>query len=107
MIPVGFKTVRFAIHLVGNIRTVLGSRLPIQVVYAGEEDLPLYSREKLLDVELDMEFIDVLEVFSDDRDGGWAIKPFAVLASTFEQVILLDADCVGALFFFLVRLGGG
>lgn len=26
--------------------------------------------------------------------GDWAVKPFAVLASNFEQVILLDVDCV-------------
>ncbi|KUJ21797.1 uncharacterized protein LY89DRAFT_637753 [Mollisia scopiformis] len=97
VIPVGFKTLRFAIHLIFNIRTVLGTRLPIQVVYAGEDDLPEYSRNKLKAVESDIEFIDILTIFDDSSMGlqdSWAIKPFAALASTFEQVILLDADCM-------------
>lgn len=28
------------------------------------------------------------------KDGGWAIKLFAVLASRFEEVILLEADAI-------------
>jgi hypothetical protein len=45
-----------------------------------------------------MEFLDVLSVFNDEtlklQGGGWAIKPFALLASRFEKAILIDADAV-------------
>jgi alpha 1,3-mannosyltransferase len=71
--------------------------LPIQVAYAGDEDLSLSNRQTLAGLVEDIEFLDVLSVL-DNRsmqlDRSWAIKPFAVLASKYEQVILLDADVV-------------
>ncbi|KAE8451530.1 hypothetical protein EG329_003603 [Mollisiaceae sp. DMI_Dod_QoI] len=97
VIPVGTKTLRYAIHLIINIRTVLRSRLPIQIFYAGEDDLPSYAQSRLREVEPDIEFFDILTMFDDNSMGlkrDWAIKPFAALASIFEQVILLDADSV-------------
>jgi alpha 1,3-mannosyltransferase len=97
VIRVRAKTVRFAIHLIFNIRTVLGTKLPVQIVYAGDDDLPSYSRDHLREVEPDLEFIDILTVFDDKSMGlskDWAINPFAALASTFETVILMDADTI-------------
>jgi alpha 1,3-mannosyltransferase len=42
--------------------------------------------------------VDILLVFDGTTlqlaNGGWAIKAFAVLASKYEQIILLDADAV-------------
>ncbi|KAL7900912.1 glycosyltransferase family 71 protein [Trichoderma sp. SZMC 28014] len=93
-------SVRFAGHLIASIRDVLGCTLPIQVAYAGENDLPKHRRDALssLDKTNNIEFLDVWTVFDDSalqlRRGGWAIKPFAALASRFEQVIALDADAV-------------
>ncbi|KAF5008001.1 hypothetical protein FDECE_5685 [Fusarium decemcellulare] len=102
VIPVGGgdQSVRFASHLIVSLRNVLGSQLPIQIVYAGDEDLPKDSRDKILSLDTvkDVEFLDIFTVFDDATlklaDGGWAIKPFAVLASKFEQTILMDADAV-------------
>ncbi|RBR04169.1 uncharacterized protein FIESC28_11618 [Fusarium coffeatum] len=102
VIPVGGgeQSVRFAGHLIVCLRKVLGSRLPIEVVYAGENDLPEKGRNRIsgLDGALDIEFVDILTVFDDAtlklKDGGWAIKAFAMLGSRFEEVILLDADAV-------------
>lgn len=41
---------------------------------------------------------DVTAIFDDSilqlADGGWAIKAFAILGSSFEQAVLLDADAV-------------
>ena len=97
VIPVGVKDFRYACHLVLKLRTVLHSTLPIQVAYAGDQDLPLSNRQTLAGLVQDVQFLDVLSVLDDksmELDRSWAIKPFAVLASRFEQVILLDADVV-------------
>ncbi|KAE8447842.1 hypothetical protein EG329_010071 [Mollisiaceae sp. DMI_Dod_QoI] len=97
VIPVGSKDFRYAYHLVLNIRTVLQSKLPIQVVYAGDDDLPSLMREKFLVMGEDINFLNILQILDNKSMGlgkDWAIKAFAVLASTFEQVILLDADSI-------------
>ncbi|RFU74451.1 glycosyltransferase family 71 [Trichoderma arundinaceum] len=93
-------SVRFAGHLISSLRDVFGCTLPIQVAYAGEDDLPKHRRDALLSLDKtnNTEFLDVWTVFDDStlllRKGGWAIKPFAALASRFEHVIVLDADAV-------------
>lgn len=97
VVPVGVKNFRFACHLIFILRTVLHSKLPIQIAYAGDGDLPLENRKSLLGLVKDIQFLDVLSVLDDESmalDRSWAIKPFAVLASTFEKLILLDADIV-------------
>ncbi|KAM0414614.1 hypothetical protein ACHAPT_013543 [Fusarium lateritium] len=102
VIPVGGgeQSIRFASHLIVSLRQVLGCRLPIQIVYAGDDDLSKEERNKISTLKgaTDIEFLNVFDVFDDStmklKDGGWAIKAFAVLASRFEQVILMDADAV-------------
>jgi alpha 1,3-mannosyltransferase len=98
VIPAGGKTRRFSCHLIGLLREVVHTRLPIQIVYAGDGDLSPKDRREMTERFDGIEFLDVTTAFDDTvlqlADGGWAIKPFAVLASQFEQVILLDADTV-------------
>ncbi|GAM87589.1 hypothetical protein ANO11243_056160 [Dothideomycetidae sp. 11243] len=101
VIPCGEKTARFAGHLIVALRAVLRSKLPIQLVYAGDEDLSPSTRAKLSLMVASgpaLEFLDITSVFDDNsldlRSGGWAIKAFAVLGSHYERVILLDADSV-------------
>ncbi|KAI7771842.1 hypothetical protein LZL87_006118 [Fusarium oxysporum] len=100
VIPTGEKTLRFACHLIAALTRVHKTTLPIQVVYAGDDDLSAAGRKKIQQAAsgFKIEMLDVLTVFDDSTlklaDGGWAIKPFAALASRFEQVILLDADAV-------------
>ncbi|PNY28632.1 Uncharacterized protein TCAP_01452 [Tolypocladium capitatum] len=102
VIPVGGgdHAVRFAGHLIVSLREVLGCSLPIQIVYAGDADLNKKQRDALasFDSTKNMEFLDVFTMFDDStlslQQGHWAIKPFAALASPFEQVILVDADAV-------------
>ncbi|KAH8883607.1 hypothetical protein GQ53DRAFT_732071 [Thozetella sp. PMI_491] len=100
VIPTGVKTFRYACHLVVTLRQVLGSKLPIQIVYAGDEDLPAQRREDIaiLSREDPIDFLDILTVFDDSTlqlaTGGWAIKAFAALAAPFKEVIVLDADAV-------------
>lgn len=98
VIPVGKPTFRFACHLIASIRNVLGSLLPIEVAYAGDDDLPSFQRNFLVSLGSDIKSVDITELFDDGplnlAQGKWAIKPFAILASRFEQVILLDSDTV-------------
>ena len=98
VIPAGKGSFRFACHLVNNIRQVLHSTLPIQIAYAGDSDLPSQYRDFICSQGVDIETLNVLEVVDDEvlqlAKDGWAIKPFAVLTSAFDQVMLLDADAV-------------
>ncbi|RAH76908.1 hypothetical protein BO86DRAFT_393097 [Aspergillus japonicus CBS 114.51] len=102
VIPTSDKTVRYAAHLIGALRSVLHSTLPIQVVYAGDSDLSATHRDLLATLAGPagpaIEFLDILTVFDDAtlqlRTGGWAIKAFAALGARFETVILADADAV-------------
>lgn len=103
VIPAGDFNVRFASHLICCLRNVLNSDLPIQIVYAGDDDLSAANRDFLAKLPNTnnappITFLDILTVFDDTtlslRTGGWAIKAFAALGSSFEKVILLDADAV-------------
>jgi hypothetical protein len=107
VIPVGGKdeksreaAVRFAGHLISSLRQVLDCQLPIQIAHAGDIDLPEADRERIQALEgaTDISFLNVLDLFDDERlqlaKGGWAIKAFAALGSSFEHVIILDADAV-------------
>lgn len=98
VISTGKGTFRYACHLIDCLRNVLHSKLPIQVAYANNADLPIKYRSFIKTLGEEIETLDVTSVLDDETlqlaEDGWAIKPFAVLASTFEQVILLDADAV-------------
>jgi alpha 1,3-mannosyltransferase len=98
VITTGVSTFRYACHLVSSIRHVLYSRLPIQIAYAGDNDLPRQYREFILSLAEGIELLDLLDVYGDSSElfmgNGWAFKPFAVLASSFQEVLLLDADAV-------------
>jgi len=98
IIPTGRKSFRYACHLVSCIREVLHSNLPIQIAYAGDNDLPLAYREMILALTDGIEMLDISTIFEDNdlafSENGWAVKPFAVLASKFQHVLLLDADAV-------------
>ncbi|KAL8762159.1 MAG: hypothetical protein Q9184_001795 [Pyrenodesmia sp. 2 TL-2023] len=98
VIPTGRKTFRYACHLISNLRDVLGSKLPIEIVYAGESDLPSNHRDFITGLGPEIATVDVLQVFNDTpldlQHGGWAIKTFAALGSQYEQVVVLDADAI-------------
>ncbi|KAJ9160818.1 Glycosyltransferase family 71 protein [Coniochaeta hoffmannii] len=105
VIPTGDRTIRYAAHLIAQLRQILDSTLPIQIVYAGDADLSPANREHLAAIPLasgpPLEFLDIYTVFDDatllftsSASGGWAVKPFAALGSRYEKVIVLDADAV-------------
>ncbi|KAF9305930.1 hypothetical protein BGZ74_008264 [Mortierella antarctica] len=115
----GNNQFEFVITAIQAVRNRLKSTLPIQVYHMGEDDLSKERQAYLRDMESNIEVIDVTHVLDNEymKLGGWAIKPFAMLASSFEEVMFVDADAyflqdpavlyddagykaAGALFFF-------
>lgn len=98
VIPTGQKTFRYACHLVENLRGALGSKILIEIVYAGDSDLTSQHRDFITSLGSDIEVMDNTRIFDDAtldlEHGGWAIKTFAALGSKYEQVVVLDADAI-------------
>ena len=98
VICAGSKNMVFAIHLIRILRDVLHSKLPIQIAYAGDEDLNFKDRVKLTAVSENIETFNLMDQFDDAigglKDGTWALKPFSILGSRFQRVILADADAI-------------
>ena len=86
------------IHVLLAVRHVFSLTIPIEVMFAGESDLDVVKREAIESLGEDIKTVDVMHVFDEDivglQGGGWAIKPFAILASSFQHVIMADADAV-------------
>jgi Mannosyltransferase putative len=75
----------------------LGCNLPIEVMYLGDNDLGEDFRT-LLESLPGVITRDLSQMVNDEgwRLAGWAGKPFAILMSSFREVIFVDADA----FFF-------
>ncbi|KAK5018915.1 hypothetical protein LTR16_001100 [Cryomyces antarcticus] len=75
----------------------LGCNLPIEVLYLGDSDLGEDFRAQL-EMLPGVVTRDLSQMVEDEgwRLAGWAAKPFAILMSSFREVIFVDAD---ALFF--------
>ncbi|EXJ77070.1 hypothetical protein A1O3_10228 [Capronia epimyces CBS 606.96] len=95
---VGSNNFRMAGHLIASLRLVHNSQIPIEIAYAGDEDLDPDSRAFLQSLDPELSFIDLLDLYPaaghDLVRSGWAMKPFALLASSHPQAILVDADAV-------------
>ncbi|KAI1427836.1 alpha-1,3-mannosyltransferase [Xylaria sp. FL1777] len=71
----------------------LGCDLPIEIMYLGDSDLDEVHRSEL-EALPGVTTRDISEMVDDDgwELAGWAIKPFAMLMSSFREVIFIDAD---------------
>jgi hypothetical protein len=72
-----------------------GCKLPVELWYRGRSEMD--ARMKALLTPLGVECIDACRMrkaFPIRRLGGWELKPYAILRSTFREVLLLDADNV-------------
>ncbi|KAB5554871.1 mannosyltransferase putative-domain-containing protein [Coniochaeta sp. 2T2.1] len=98
VICTGSNNLHLAAHLIRSLRRVHNSQTTIEIAYAGDEDLRPDHRSFLAGLEPDILFIDLLQRFPAARDdlvkSGWAMKPFALLASISSRAILMDADAV-------------
>ncbi|KAJ3008124.1 UNVERIFIED_CONTAM: hypothetical protein HDU68_003220 [Siphonaria sp. JEL0065] len=86
-----------ALHAILSLRDVLNATLPIEVYYAGPGDLNPNMIRSLNSIK-GVTTVDIWDCFGEEatKISGWSIKPFAILASKFRNVIFVDAD---ALFF--------
>lgn len=81
--------------LVHVLRNALQCRLPIEVWYFGRPELS--PRMASLLHRLDVKTVDATEQLAKHPaaiQDGWQLKVYALMASAFEQVLLLDADVV-------------
>lgn len=92
VIAVGNKYVRFACHTIKVIREIYKSSLPIEVFYNGPEDLSPDSIEMFDSMPM-VKSVNLKKFVSIDL-VEWDIKPFAILFSSFKNVILMDADSI-------------
>jgi hypothetical protein len=63
-----------------------------------DEDLSKKDQAALLSLTSDLEFVNLLDHFDESvaglRDGKFAMKPLAVIATRFRKTILVDADVI-------------
>ena len=93
VISTGDYHFKYAISTINTLRHVLNCTLPIEVFYSDENDLSSENQQLL--AEFDNVYVSDLSNYSNNEIidvNGWATKPFAILASRFEEVILMDAD---------------
>ncbi|KAG0023542.1 hypothetical protein BGZ80_009101 [Entomortierella chlamydospora] len=90
---VGDKHSVYARTTVKVLREVLQSKLPIEIYYAGDQDLSKENREWFEQFQ-DLVLVDITKKLDQDmlQISGPIIKPFAMLVSQFQEVILMDAD---------------
>jgi len=93
VISTGNRHFRYARSTIDTLRNILNCTLPIEIIYNGDDDLSKENQYLLQDFE-NVYLTDFSTYFDNEiiKISGWAIKPFALLASRFEEVILLDAD---------------
>jgi len=87
-----FKYTRSTIDI---LRNIINCTLPIEVFYNGYNDLSRENQDILR--KFDNVYVnDISKYYNNDivNATGWAIKPYAILASRFEEVILIDADVI-------------
>lgn len=91
---VGNNQFKYAVSSIRAIRDIFHCDLPIEIFYIRENDLSSSKRTYLA-----TEFTNIrLEKLEDyvgyyyTRFGGWAMKPFAMLASRFTELIMVDSD---------------
>ncbi len=77
------------------LRNDVACQLPIQIWYLGPHEMS--DAMKALLTPFDVELVDASQVRRRRpvrKLGGWECKPYAIINSPFERVILLDADNV-------------
>lgn len=98
VICTGSRTKVYAIHLIRILRDVLHSKLPIEIAYGGDGDLSYADRYDFMTLGHDIRLVNLVDHFDERvgslQNGGFAMKPFSMLASRFRKVIMMDADTV-------------
>ena len=74
----------------------VGNKLPVEVVFSTSSDLSLTNQQILVSRFPEVQLVDLSTIFDHSYLSlrGFAIKPFSVLASRFQHVLLMDADAM-------------
>ncbi|ORX87958.1 hypothetical protein BCR32DRAFT_324157 [Anaeromyces robustus] len=86
---------KYAQSTIDTLRNVIRTNLPIEIFYNGSEDLSMEEQQTLM--AYPKVYLSNLEdIFNNNiiKCKKWSIKPFAILASRFSEVILMDADAM-------------
>jgi hypothetical protein len=87
----------YTCHFLAQLRIYHKSNMPVEIFYLGDSDLPQSMREHLMQ-QYDVTTVDLSEdgLFDESfaKIGGYAIKPYALLATSFSEVMMVDADTV-------------
>jgi hypothetical protein len=80
--------------LIWTIREIHGSDLGIEIFYLGQKDLNNENIKALESISHSVKCKNIFDFFDEKilNLRGWDIKPFAVLAASFSEVILIDGD---------------
>lgn len=91
---VGNNQFRYAVTAIRALREILQSELPIEIFYINEDDLSPMKRLYFESEFTNVKTRDISKIIDNNWAmlGGWAIKPYSILASSFTQVIMMDAD---------------
>ena len=83
-----------AVHTIRSLR-LINCTLPIEIFHLGNQDLSV-KNVKYLQQFPGVSVIDIEKIVDNKILDlkGWDIKPFAVLASSFREVLLMDADVI-------------
>ncbi|KAI9330521.1 mannosyltransferase putative-domain-containing protein [Obelidium mucronatum] len=100
VITTGKKHIKYAIHGIKTLRTLLNCTLPIEVHYAGNpqdlDDPSLALLSNLTGTHTDITSVNLQDFFPAQETtafkGSWSVKPFAILASRFRRAVFMDAD---------------
>ncbi|KAL8913657.1 MAG: hypothetical protein Q9171_001622, partial [Xanthocarpia ochracea] len=101
IVIVGDKSnLRYLCHAIKNIRTVLNSSLPIQIAHAGDNAFSPSLRRFVTKLAPNIVTINISSILDsrslelEKEDAASALRSFAALASSFEQVILIDPKTI-------------
>ncbi|KAA6417834.1 MAG: hypothetical protein FRX49_12190, partial [Trebouxia sp. A1-2] len=80
------------------IRNYHACDLPIEIAYFGEHEIDAYHKHLFTSIShvslVDLSAVHRLEYKSDVAIGGYAIKAFAIIYSSFAEVLCLDSDSI-------------
>ncbi len=92
VIPVSNDNIDMAVASMKIIRDVLKCDLPFEIMYKNDDDLSIKNRNRLESVPLTKttSIFSILQISESIKEnGGRSIKPFALLASSFQKVFFI------------------